>query len=330
MFNFGIGLVPVKGCNATLKYSIKAEKAGIKYVFISDNLKGRNLYICLTALAYNTQSILIGPGITNPYSIHPVTTAQILSSLNEVAPNRLVCGIGAGDATNLKRAGIKQIKPLAAVKEASQIIRAILAGETVDMDGVIFKISDQNFGFPKSEHLPIFIGAQGEKMLKLAAELGDGVIINAAHPDECNRAVQIVRSSGNNMGRDMNKFEFAAAMPFSVARKSEDAIKQILPSVAVIVAGSPDSIIERHGISIENRDEIKKAILYNDHDALRRYVTPEMIGSFSITGTSEICTEKIRLLAKAGISLVVLYSPLGPNPDKAIDIIDHEIMPQFN
>jgi 5,10-methylenetetrahydromethanopterin reductase len=330
MLNFGIGLVPVKGCNATLRHSINAEKVGIKYVFISDNLKGRNLYICLTALAYNTQRILIGPGITNPYFIHPVTIAQILSSLNEIAPNRLVCGIGAGDATNLKRAGIKQNKPLAAVKEASQIIRTILAGETVDIDGVVFKISEQNFGFPKSEHLPIFIGAQGKKMLKLAAEVGDGVIINAAHPDECGRAVQIVRSCGNNVGRDMNKFEFATATPFSVARKSEDAIKKILPGVAVIVAGSPDSIMERHGISLENRDKIKKFLLYNDHDALRRSVTPEMIDLFSITGTPENCTEKIRLLAKAGVSLVVLYTPLGPDPDKAIDIIAQEIMPQFN
>jgi 5,10-methylenetetrahydromethanopterin reductase len=297
---------------------------------MSDHLKGRNIHICLTAVALKTKKILLGPGITNPYYVHPVTTAQILSSLNELAPGRLVCGLGAGDSTNLKRVGIKQEKPVVAVREATQIIRSILLGDTVNIDGKIFKISNQNFGFPRSDMLPILIGAQREKMLKMAGAVGDGVIINAADSLECELAIKIVRRSAELEGKQLSKFEFAAAMPFSVARKSEDAIKQVLLAVAVIAAGSPDSILKRHGISLEGRDKVRDALLHNDYDSIIKSVTPEMINSLSISGTPEICIEKISALVNSGVSLVVLSTPLGPEPEKAIDIIAQEIMPQFD
>lgn len=330
MMKFGIGLVSLEGCNKIVQYSKKAEKKGFQYVFISDHLKGRNISVCLTSIANNTDHILIGPGITNPYSTHPVTLAQILSSLNEIAPNRLICGIGAGDSTNLKRIGIPQKKPLSTVKEATKIIRTILDGKKVNMNGKVFKIHDQSFDFPQSKHLPIFIGAQGDKMLKLAGKIGDGVIINAANDNECKRAIEIVQNSRKNTNNKLKNFEWAAAMPFSVAKKLEDAEKPVLPGVAIIAAGSPDSVLERHGISLRNRDKIREALFHNDKDTVIRYVTHEMIDSLSITGTPENCINKINLLNKVGVSLVILSTPLGPDPDKAIDIIAQKIIPQIN
>ena len=330
MLKFGIGLVPFEECEISVKYSIKAEKAGINYVFISDHLQGRNIFICLTAIALKTDKILIGPGITNPYYVHPITTAQILSSLDELAPGRLVCGLGAGDSTNLKRVGIKQEKPVAAVKEASQIIRSSLSDGPVNIDGKIFKISDQNFSFPKSNRIPILIGAQGERMLNLAGEVGDGVIINAADSFECELGIKSVRQGAELVGKNLDKFEFAAAMPFSVARKSEEAVKRVLGSAALIAAGSPDSLLERHGISLEDRDNVRKALLETDYDSLTKSVSPEMVNSLTIAGTPEHCIERIISLDKSGISLIVLSTPLGPDPEKAIDIISQEIMPQFD
>lgn len=329
MIKFGIGLVSLDGCNKTVYYSQKAEKNGFQYVFVSDHLKGRNITVCLTSIANNTKDILIGPGITNPYSTHPVTLAQILSSLNEIAPNRLICGIGAGDSTNLKRLGISQKKPLSAVKEATQIIRDILNNKKVNIKGKIFKINNQYFDFPESKHLPILIGAQGDKMLKLAGQIGDGVIINSANNYECDRAIKIVQNCRQNSINNLRNFEYAAAMPFSVAKKLEDAVKPVLPGVAIIAAGSPDSVLKRHGISLEDRDKIRDALLHNDNETVKKIVTHKMIDSLSITGTPDNCTERIKLLEKTGISLVILSTPLGPVPEKAIEVIAEEIIPQF-
>ncbi len=329
MVKFGIGLVTEEGCDTFVRHSVRAEKAGIDYVFVSDHLKSRNVHVCLTAIAYNTHKILIGPGITNPYLIHPVATAQILSSINEVAPNRVVCGIGAGDKGNLKRVGINPVKPLAAVREATQIIRTILTDGVVDVDGEVFKISNERFGFPPADHLPILIGAQGDQMLRLAGKVGDGVIINAADPDECERAIRIVRKSGKEMGRSLERFVWAAAMPFSVSRIADDALKPLLPSVAVVAAGGAASILERHGISLEDRDRVREALRRNDYEGIARSVTPEMIESLSIAGTPETCVQKISRLIKSGVDLVILASPLGPVIDDSIDMVARDITPEF-
>ncbi len=329
MVKFGIGLVPEEGCTLSVRHSVRAEEAGLDYVFMSDHLKGRNVHVCLTAVAYSTERIMIGPGVTNPYLIHPVTTAQILSSINEVAPRRVVCGIGAGDESNLKRVGVKQAKPLAAVREATQIIRTILAGDKVNIDGKIFKISNEKFGFPKADHVPILIGAQGDRMLKLAGKVGDGVIINAADPVECERAVKIIRRSGEEAGKKLKGFEWAAAMPFSIAKRADDALKPLRPKVAVVAAGCDASVLERHGISLEDRDKVRDAVLRDNYDEIVRSVTPEMIDSLAISGTPDTCVEKIGRLVKAGVTLVVLAPPLGPVHDEAIDMIAQQILPRF-
>ncbi|MFQ6135427.1 MAG: 5,10-methylenetetrahydromethanopterin reductase [Nitrososphaerales archaeon] len=326
---FGIGLVPEEGCDLSAKHSVRAEKAGLDYVFMSDHLKGRNVHVCLTAVAYSTERILIGPGVTNPYLIHPVATAQILSSINEVAPSRVVCGLGAGDESNLRRVGVKQVKPVAAVREAVQIIRTILTGDTVDIDGEVFKISNERFGFPKADRLPILIGAQGDRMLRLAGEVGDGVIVNAADPVECERAIKIVRRSGEDAGRSMEGFEWAAAMPFSIAEEADDALKPLLPKVAVVAAGCDASVLERLEISLEDRERVREAVLRDDYDEMVRSVTQEMIDSLSIAGTPDTCIEKIGRLVKAGVTLMVLAPPLGPGIDEAIDMVAIEVLPRF-
>ncbi len=329
MVKFGIGLVPEEGCNLSVEHSVRAEKAGLDYIFMSDHLKGRNVHVCLTAVAYSTKRIMIGPGITNPYLTHPVTTAQILSSINEIVPNRVVCGIGAGDKSNLRRIGVKQIKPVAAVRDAIYIIRTILAGRIVKVEGKHFKISNVKFDFPKATRLPLLIGAQGDKMLKLAGEVADGVIINAAEPRECGRAVKIVRRSGKEAGRSMKNFELAAAMPFSISTKANAAFEPLLPKVAVVAAGCDSSVLERLEISIDDRNKVRDAVIRDDYDEMIKSVTPEMVDMLSIAGTPDTCIEKISRLVNSGITLVVLSPPLGPVHDEAINLIATEILQKF-
>jgi 5,10-methylenetetrahydromethanopterin reductase len=330
MTKFGIGLVPEEGCELSIKHSIIAEEVGLNYVFMSDHLKGRNVHICLSGVAYNTKKILLGPGITNPYLIHPVTMAQILTSINEVIPGRVVCGIGAGDKSNLTRIGVKQDKPMSMVREAVHIIRTIANGRKLTLEGEKFNIKNERFSFPKAIHLPIFVGAQGDKMLRLAGEIGDGVIINAANPIECERAIEIVKKSGENKNRNMNNFEIAAAFPFSISRKIETTEKPLLPKVAVVAAGCSSKVLERLGISKEEGGNVRKAVITNNYDNIVNSVTPEMMESLTIFGTPEICIEKISNLIKVGVTLIVLAPPLGPKHEDSIRLVAREVIDNLN
>ena len=115
---FGIEFVPMDLYWRTVFYTIQAEKLGYDHVWITDHFNNRNVYVTLTLIANYTERIKLGPGVTNPYLVHPVMTAQAVASLNEIAPGRVVCGIGAGDKTTLEMVGLEMKTPLRAVREA--------------------------------------------------------------------------------------------------------------------------------------------------------------------------------------------------------------------
>lgn len=326
---FGIEFVPKEAYWKTTFYSMQAEKRGFGYVWITDHFNNRNVYVSLALVAAYTNKIKFGPGVTNPYLVHPVITAQAVSSLNEIAPGRVVCGLGAGDKTTLKMLNIAMFKPLSTIREAVRIIRELSSGAKINLDGAIFKISGAQFLFKPPTSVPIFIGAQGPKMLALAAEIGDGVLINASHPKDVERAVKHVKEGVTKAGKNLADLTISAYTSFSIADSLEKAVKAVVPVVAYIVAGCPETVLERHGLNPEDASKIREAIVQAKWKEAFSHVTNEMIEAFSICGTPETVVEKVSHLVKTGVTQVVVGSPIGPNVRKSIDMIAAEVFPHF-
>jgi len=329
LVEFGIEFVPRDLYWKTTYYAIQAEKCGFDYLWITDHFNNRNVYVSLGVVATYTDKIKFGPGVTNPYLVHPIVTAQAVCSLNEIAPGRVVCGIGVGDRTTLNMVNVPQSSPLATIRESVKIIREISSGGDVQHKGEIYNISGARFNFRVRNKIPIFIGAQGPKMLSLAAELGDGVLINASHPKDVENAKQFIHQGVRIANRDPSEVKVAVYTSFSVAEDPKKATKAVLPVVAYIVAGCPEVILQRHGISKESSAEILAAISHEKwKDAFSR-VTPEMIEAFSICGTPEQCIEKIRNLLRIGVTQFVAGSPIGPDMRRSIALIGQNILPTF-
>jgi 5,10-methylenetetrahydromethanopterin reductase len=326
---FGIEFVPKEVYWKTTFYSMQAEKRGFDYVWITDHFNNRNVYVSLALVAAYTDKIKFGPGVTNPYLVHPAITAQAVSSLNEIAPGRVVCGLGAGDKTTLKMLNVAMSKPLSTIREAVKIIRRLSSGEKVTLDGDVFKISGAQFLFKPSAPVPIFIGAQGPKMLALAAEIGDGVLINASHPSDVERAVKYVRDGIAKAGKSLEELTISAYTSFSIADSIEKAVKAVIPVVAYIVAGCPEAVLERHGLNPEDASRIREAIVQADWKGAFSKVTNDMIEAFSICGTPETVVEKVSQLVRTGVTQVVVGSPIGPNVRKSIDMIAEKVFPHF-
>lgn len=329
LVEFGIEFVPRDLYWKTTYYAIQAEKYGFDYLWITDHFNNRNVYVSLGVVATYTDKIRFGPGVTNPYLIHPVVTAQAVCSLNEIAPGRVVCGIGVGDRTTLNMANVPQSSPLATVRESVKIIRQISSGGDVHHKGDIYNISGARFNFRVRNKIPIFIGAQGPKMLSLAAELGDGVLINASHPKDVENAKQFIHQGARIANKDPSEVEVAAYTSFSVAEDPKKATRAVLPVVAYIVAGCPEVILQRHGISKESSAEISDAISHEKWKDAFSKVTPEMIEAFSICGTPEQCIEKISNLLRIGVTQFVAGSPIGPDMRRSIASIGQDILPRF-
>ncbi|MBS7609769.1 5,10-methylenetetrahydromethanopterin reductase [Candidatus Bathyarchaeota archaeon] len=330
MVKFGIEFVPNDVYWKTVWYAIQAEDLGFDNLWITDHFNNRNVYTTLAVTASFTERISLGPGVTNPYLIHPAVTAQAIASLSEIAPGRVVCGIGAGDRTTLQYLNIYQKEPLAAIREAIAIIRALTSGTSLELKGKVFDLSKgAKLNFKALNPIPIYIGAQGSKMLMLAGEIGDGVLINASSPKDVEEALLHVRAGALKSGRSLEDLDVAAYTSFSVAEDGKQAKSAAIPVVAFIVAGCPSRVLEHHGLSPQDGDLIRSFLSQGKFkDAFSR-VTDEMIEAFSISGTPEECIEKMERLLRIGVTQFVVGSPIGRNVRRAIEIVGKEIIPRF-
>ncbi|MFW9832133.1 MAG: 5,10-methylenetetrahydromethanopterin reductase [Candidatus Thorarchaeota archaeon] len=329
--HFAVEFVPQEAYWQTTALGILAEKYGFDFCWITDHFNNRSVYVILSLLANYTDRIMLGPGVTNPYLINPVQTASTLMSLDNLSGGRAILGIGAGDMITLNLLGIERTKPLTAVKESVHIFRTLFdSGKINEFKGTVFTVEKAKVAFEKTGKIPIYIGAQGPKMLQLAGAKGQGVLVNASHPRDFEFALKQIKKGVEEEQRKISEIDVAAYASVSVAEKIEKATKAAVPVVAFIVAGSPPVVLERHGISVESVKPISDGLSKGDFPGAFAAVTETMLDAFCIRGTPVECTEKIAALQKTGITQFVLGSPIGPKKRQAMELASKEILPHFH
>lgn len=361
----GIEFVPDSPVKKITDLAILSEKSGFDVVWITDHYNNRNVYATLTSIALNTTKIQMGTGVTNPVLISPAWTAAAIMTIDEISNGRAILGVGAGDKATFAKLGLEFEKPLTRMKEAIDTIRALTTGKSADFEGETMKFKGAKLGFRLryhtcraplsgkqvkaaktenpmtceacglpitkgtiSENLPIYIGAQGPKMLEMAGMIGDGVLINASHPKDFDHAIKGIKAGVEKAGRKMEDVEVTAYASFSADPNAEKAKGAAAIVVAFIAVGSPPPILERHGIKQEDVAKINDALRKGDFGAVASGVTPEMMEAFTIAGNADACIDRIEGLKKIGVNQVVVGSPVGPNKNSAIAYIAENIIPR--
>ncbi len=323
---FGIEFVPNDPVLKIAYYAKLAEDQGFDNVWITDHYNNRDVYSTLAVLAMNTNRIKLGTGVTNPYTRNIAVTASSIASINEISGGRAILGLGPGDKATFDAMGISWDKPLTTTKESIQALRTFFEGKKVSVSGEAVKFSGAKMAF-KAGNVPIYMGAQGPKMLELAGEVADGVLINASHPRDFEEAVKQIASGAKKAGRNPKDVDVAAYACFSIDKDAAKAVNAAKVVVAFIVAGSPDLVLQRHGIDVASKAAIGGAIAKGDFGALMGgMVTPQMIDAFSICGTPDDCKTRINELLDIGVTQIVAGSPIGPDKEKAIKLIGKEII----
>ncbi|HWQ19511.1 MAG TPA: 5,10-methylenetetrahydromethanopterin reductase [Methanotrichaceae archaeon] len=298
-----------------------AEDAGFQNIWITDHYNNRDVWTTLAVLSLLTNKIKLGTGVTNPYTRNVAITASSIASINELSGGRAILGIGPGDKATFDKMGIDWDKPLTRVKDAVAAIRAFHSKEQVNQAG--FKGAQLAFS---SGRIPIYIGAQGPKMLELSGAIADGVLINASHPDDFKFAVPMIRQGAEKAGRKPEDVEVCAYASFSVDKDQAKAVNASKIVVAFIVAGSPENVLERHGIAPGEAKAISDSLAKYDFKSAMAAVTPKMTEAFSISGTPQDCRARVDELLKTGVTQVVVGSPIGPNKESAIKLIGKQVI----
>jgi len=261
--------------------------------------------------------VWLGPGITNPYETHPVTLASRMATVNEYADGRGVFGVGAGDRSTLSNLGFEPERPLRRVLEAMQVARRLWAGERVDHDGT-FSAVDAGLNY-ETRRIPVYVGAQGPDMTRMAAKYADGVLFNGSHPRDVAWASDRIEEGLAERPDDRGAFDFAAYASVSVAADAEAAREAARPPVAFIAGSAPGPVLDRHDIDRERAAAVGEAVAAGEFPTAFERVTPAMVEAFCIAGTPETVAERLETIRETADG-VVLASPLGPDVERAIDL----------
>jgi 5,10-methylenetetrahydromethanopterin reductase len=314
----GVELTPEEPLDAVAKLATRAETAGFDTILSSCHYFNRDPFVALRRIVEATEDVRIGPGVVNPYETHPVALASRAATLQEESGGRALFGVGAGDASTLSALGIERDRPLRRVLESFKMAQDLWAGESVDNDGAVTaEGATLNYAV---EPLPVYVGAQGPDMLRMAAKHADGVLYNASHPRDVAWATDRVAEGLSQRPGERGSFDFVVQASVSIASEAEAARETARQAAAVIAGGAAPPVLDRHGIDIELAEEIGDLVSAGEFRPAFAKVSEPMIDAFCIAGSPEDVADRIDTIHENADG-VVAATPLGPDRATALDLL---------
>jgi len=325
---FGLNLAGFSPALDTAKLAKTAEAQGFEHVWIADenpSPRCRDVIVNMTTVALKTSKIKVGTGICNFYTRHPALLAVFASTLEEMVPGRVAIGLGPGGEMPLKPLGIKMWeKPLATVREGINVMNRVLAGETVDYDGLITAHSLRLSFHPKTK-IPVYLAARSPKFMQLVGELADGSLLNTPF-HYIGTALNTVREGASRAERSMHELDVGNILPFAVAENDSEAKKKVRHLATFMAAFTSISVHETLGTKIERLTTIQDYLQKGRDAEAMNLMTDEMIDEFSVSGKPYECLERVEQFFKAGVTQMIFVIPDG---EKGIMSAGKEIISPF-
>ncbi|MBV8121542.1 MAG: LLM class flavin-dependent oxidoreductase [Alphaproteobacteria bacterium] len=315
-----------------------AEASGYSTVWVADERFYREVYSCLGQLAAHTSNVLLGPCVTDPFARHPALTAMAIATLDEISAGRAILGIGAG-ISGFAELGIDRRKPARAMHEAIELIRALLRGETVDFHGEAITFNDGRLSFPPLRpEVPVYVASNGPLGQRMAAELADGVIMEAcASAAEVRAFRTAVESAARKAGRDPRAIQIIARLNTCVAADGRAARDAVRPAVArYLGAGRLRSRSAAAQGLVLPADALATvagaayAVGVTPYLPLLPLITDRHVDAFTLAGTIDEVAEHAVALREAGADGVIarLFPPKGGTIEETIVTLGSEVWPR--
>jgi len=284
---FSVNMMPNIPAKEIAELANYAERKGCKRCWVYDEgLTTRDVYVTLAAIAANTKTIRLGPGITNAYVRHPAATASAIATLDELSDGRAFVGIGAGGGLTLDPLMIRRTSPLATVREMVESLRSLFQGNRTTYEGTNFSLSNAHLSYGR-ENIEIILAGRGPKMLQLGADIADGFYLSYIYKDHLPRVMSILRN-----GRSSEERNFHVTYSTMLAT-NEKELKAARGQLSFRLVDSPMEIKEQLGITSDDVQEIKQALVEGGTDLAGDYVKEEWVEKFVIVGDLQACKEEL-------------------------------------
>ncbi len=296
-----------------------AAEMGFEAVWQAESRLVRDAIVPMAAYAAVTERLRIGSGVINNWTRNIGLLAATFLTLDDLAPGRIIAGLGAWWDPLARNVGIHRRKPLTAMRETVIVLRRLLNmervtfhGEFVHVDGIEL---DVVHGRREPRQVPIYIGATGPKMLALAGEIADGVLLNYCVPPEYNDwALDQIAKGARKAGRTLDEIDRPQLIVASVDHDREAAIDRTRELLVQYLAQQPH-IAKASGVSEEVVREIQSILGWPaTHEQIQRakhLVPEELIHRITASGTPEEARAKVQEYLDRGATSPVLYSVGG-------------------
>jgi F420-dependent oxidoreductase-like protein len=248
----GIGafISPGRSLAAALERARLADELGFDSVFTT-HIAGRDSLSVLMAYASATERVRLGTGVIPIFSRTPASMAQTAATIDEFSGGRMVLGLGVSHQVTVENwYGGRISKPVTQMREYAEIVRAIFQGEPPP-EGEHFKTRFQFMGYDARPDLPIYIAALSPNMLRLAGEVGDGVLLWLCNPAYIRDVVvPSVREGRERAGKSLEGFDIVPAVTVALTDDPE-AARATMRQELVTYASLPfyRAMLERSGFA---------------------------------------------------------------------------------
>ncbi len=304
-----------------------AERHGFDQIWISNDLFLRSAPVLLTAVLQATERIEVGAGILNPHTIHPAELAMLAATLDELSGGRFNLGLGAGAADFLGWVGIEDARPALTVREAILAIRAWLAGSRAPAGRFVRQPDAAYLRFTPRRVTPIYLGAMGPAMLRLAGELADGALPLLFPPEHWSTVRPLIDEGSRRREPALGAVDVAACVWVSLADDDAAARRALAEKIAYYGHALGPLIYERLGVAREEFAPIERALtVERDLDRACALVDERML-RIGVAGRPAALVARLRPLVAAGARHLSFGPPLGPDPLRAVELLGRDVLP---
>ena len=309
-----------------MEYATYAEDRGFEAVWQAESRLVREATVPMAAYAAVTDRIKVGSGVVNNWTRNVGLLAATFSTLDELAPGRIILGIGAWWDPLASKVGIKRTKPLLAMRETVEVARKLLAMERVTYHGEFVDVDDIEIdivhGDRSPKQVPIYIGATGMKMMELAGEIADGVVLNyMVSPIYNKQALGALGEGASRAGRTIEDIDRPQLVVCSLDEDRDTALDRARELLTQYLGQQPH-IMKASGVDPELIEEIGKVLTWpagpEEIRKAMKLVPDEAVQMISASGTPDECRAKVREYVDAGCTCPILY-PLGDDVRAMID-----------
>jgi 5,10-methylenetetrahydromethanopterin reductase len=331
---FGVGGINDVPVELLQRRARAAEELGFDHFWLADERLCRNPYVGLAAAAMATKAIQLGLSVTNPYTRHPAHTAAAIATVDELSGGRTTLGLGPGG--DMSHYGLAKTRPSQAIRETVQIVRELTSGSQLSYRGELFSTNYAHLGFAPPRQTPIYIAGRGPRILSLAGEIGDGVILGGfASESGLRYALDRVSTGIARAQRSWESLDVVAWLYLSVSANADLARRAVRRIVmASIVTSRP--VLGEIGINLPPRlqrylDERQWVLSPEELVAGAAYLEDEHLAAFAVFGSADDCIEKLAAIGKPPVKQMafVLFPPEDSDRDNLLDQVGGHVLPEL-